>query len=668
MHWRVTLLILLVVKYCFVYSQEIILADAPVKPEKVNNKIANALQTNDINLFFSLLDMDKRLVNSSVKEVELFGNYGLTYKKPQSILHYLVRSVLDKTTEPTVVEKFLSYNPDLAIEFDKKNAFYFLLDFIATHPTKEVGEAEKMLKMISNQPEFNINKPYSDFLPPLPYLLRTNHEFLNGKYSEAYVSEELVIFFIDKGANVNTYDQSENNLATFSVQGHSKVLMPYLQKRGGNFNNKNISGKDAFYFAVQSNNAGAVKSIVDNGYKLTLKKLNDLKILEVLNKSNKELLTYLTQELFKEIKSYEDIEWFINLFNESKNKILETDLYLAIGIPDTKTPHFISLYENDNKRIEPESQKKILNLKVRYLNNVSSVNDLFARLKQFSLFNLKSFTPDFYSSDEKVGFLLTEIEQQKESLLYTTTKIILSKNINQQRAIAQKLFVDYDFWAFTNPRDYIKFSKVTFTLPPGSDFINLVAEIEKYLLSLNRERLSLIGIETFKNIEKIYGIGIKGNKGVVCFRWYREGKMADDDFLAINTGFSAFNEKITNYLQGWECSLINADYLGSMAYDEERKRRREQYKIEQCENCVIDEKKSELPRYVEKFHLFVGNYVDREYGVITMKNGSKYRWDIKGDKYVYYEEGFLGDKEEFSSFEKMYARLIEKCRVSYCNQ
>ncbi|HMT74498.1 MAG TPA: hypothetical protein PKA77_10535 [Chitinophagaceae bacterium] len=644
------------------------MAEAPVEPQKINSRIASALLANDFNTFFSILEKDKSLVNSSVIEVELSGNYGLTYKKRQSLLHYLVRRVINKTIEVSIVQRFLSFNPDLAVEFDKKNVFYYLLDYVASHPIVEVGEVEEMLKAISNQPAFNINKPYSNFLPPLPYLLRTNHEFLNGKYSENYISEDIIMYFIEKGANVNTYDQVENNLTTFSIQGHSKKLMQYLQNKGGNFDNKNLSGKDAFYFAVQSNNTGVVKNIVENGYKLTLAKANELKISEVLNKTNSDLLTYLTQALFKEIKTYEDIVGFIHLFTESKNKILESNVYISVGIPDNKTPQFVSFYETGSDKLSAENQKKILTLKTRYLNNVSGIKDLITRLQHYPLFNLKSFTLDYYSSEETTNLLLNEIDQVKDLLLHPTTKNFLKNNINEARSVAKTFASNFDFWITANPRQYLKFTKATFSVPPGSDFIHLLTELKKYLLSLKREHLSIIGIDAEKNVEEIYGIGIKENKGIVCFRWYREGKMGDDDFLAVNTGFSALSDKIKNYLQQWGCSVIKTDYLGSMAYDEERIRRREESKIEQCENCVIDVNKSEVPRIVEKSSLIFGTYTDKEYGMITMKNGSTYKWDKKGDTYIYVQEGLLGSRQEFSSFEKMYASLIKSCRTYYCNQ
>ncbi len=650
-------------------AQEHVLSIAVVKPQKVNAKISSALLQGDTALFFSLLQTDPKLVHASVVDADVQGNYGITFKQPQSILHYLVRKVLFENGSIDLVSQFLTFKPDLAVEFDKKSVLYFLLHHVATHPINESVLAESLIRMLCDQSNINVNQAYSDYLPPLPFILRTNYSFLGKKYDERYVNEDLIILLIQKGANVNTFDQSENNLTTFSVQGHAKKLFQYLQRNGGSFNNQNKDGKDAFYFAVQGNDINAVKQIIASDYEITVDKLFELRISDAITKSNTGMLDYLADVLLQKIQTYSDLIKFIQLFDERKEMILTKNIYKQINLLTDKLPEFVKLFETGGIVSNVENRDKLQQLKIQYLNSTSTIQDFAKRLTVFPILTIQNNTNDFYANLSTTNGLRKEVESFDNKLLFPSTKIALINDINQKRTSAQKLETDYVTWSTANPNHFDKLARIAFNVSSGMDYLFLIEQFKSYLLSLQRESLSIIGVYSKKIVLSVYGYGVKDNKGVFCVQWYREGIMGDGNFLAVNTGFSAFDEKATSYLQQSGATNIAANYLGSTEYDDEQIRRQKAFKQKQCNDCVPDPKKTEWPREVEKSHIFAGTYTSKEYGIIEMQNGMKYSWDrTKNGKWVYVEDGFLGDRVEFDTFEKMLFRLLELCQLRHCKK
>lgn len=666
-HWYLLMLILCNVQWTIAQDSELVLADALEPPLRIHPKIAHALLTKNTEAFFTLLEKDRKLKDVSVLEIELNGQYGMRYKQPQSVFHYLTRQFLQGEVDSSVLRRFLSYQPRLNVECEGLSVFYYLLHFVATHKIQEAGAAEWLIREIAASPDFNINKPSGKFLPPLPYLLRTNYDFLQQRYDGAYINEDLIIYFIERGANVNTYDQAANNLITFSVQGHSAKLLEFLQRRGGNMENKNSSGKDAFYFAIRTNDLKVVQSMINGGYKVDVNKLKSLRILEVLDKSNTSLLGYLTETVLSEINNFDDLLSFSQLFPESRHILLENSFYKKFPLPDNRIPEFVTLLEKEPALTKAVQLQEIQYLKQTYLNGSGSIHELKTRLLQYPLFSLSLFRNDFYVSDSWTNQLKNELIQKSQSILHIYTRQKLERDIDAKRQWARVLEADYDFWTSVAPDAYSNLTKINFKIPEGTDFLPVLDKFSLYLNNLQRESLTLLGVESKKIVDRIYGMGVKEGKALVCVKWYRDGVRGDDDLLTVNSGFSAFETKISNYLQNNGYDFRGAFYLGSRAYDEERLRREKAFKKQRCDNCLIDENQTEIPRTVEKYNLFRGTYTEKENGTIVMKNGKKFRWDYKNERYRYIEEGIIfDDVEEFKTFDLMYARLIEKCQSLYC--
>lgn len=666
-HWYLLMLILCNVQWTIAQDSELVLADALEPPLRIHPKIAHALLTKNTEAFFTLLEKDRKLKDVSVLEIELNGQYGMRYKQPQSVFHYLTRQFLQGEVDSSVLRRFLSYQPRLNVECDGLSVFYYLLQYVATHKIQETGSAEWLIREIAASPDFNINKPSGKFLPPLPYLLRTNYDFLQQRYDGAYINEDLIIYFIERGANVNTYDQAANNLITFSVQGHSAKLLEFLQRRGGNMENKNSSGKDAFYFALRSNDLQAIQSLVKGGYVLDLKKLRSMNILEVVDKTNVSLLSFITEATLNRIFTFEDLLDFAQLFPESRHLLLENSFYRKVNVPENRIPELVTTLEKGTAWTNPLHLQEIQYLKQTYVNGSGTIRELKTRLLRYPLFSLTSFRNDFYVTDNWTTQLKTEVAQKGHSILSASTLQKLEAEINTKRKSAQALETDYDFWVSAAPTAYNNFTKINFMIPEGSDYLTVMDQFSQFLTGLQRESLSLLGISSQKIVDRIYGMGVKQGRALVCVKWYRDGVRGDDDMLTVNSGFSAFETKISTYLQASGCDFMGAYYLGSRAYDEERLRQEKAFKKQQCDNCIVDDKKTEVPRIMEKYSFFGGTYTDKENGTIVMKNGKKFRWDYKNERYRYIEEGIIfDDVEEFKTFDLMYARLIEKCQSLYC--
>lgn len=84
-----------------------------------------------------------------------------------------------------------------------------------------------------------------------------------------------------------------------------------------------------------------------------------------------------------------------------------------------------------------------------------------------------------------------------------------------------------------------------------------------------------------------------------------------------------------------------------------------------CDNCIIDYAKTIYPKE-EEVGLFIRSTTVRD-GEIVMKNGDKYYWTIKKDKWaITGSSNSLILTESYDTFNEMLEALVKHCRKKYC--
>ena len=206
--------------------------------------------------------------------------------------------------------------------FDGKTPLYIILDYIATHREEECEVAEGLLANLLGRSDFDVNYRYKDLLPPLPYLIRNNYNYLN-KFDKDYISDGVLRLLIEKGASVNTYDSDGNSLMVFAMDAESAYLQRYFIDKGIKLDKKNDSGKDAIYKAISEGRLELVKQLLDAGYELNI---GTLKNEPESFRQYTELYDYIAGVCGGKAESYEELMLFRKKMRD-KDDLIYTKLY-----------------------------------------------------------------------------------------------------------------------------------------------------------------------------------------------------------------------------------------------------------------------------------------------------------------------------------------------------
>jgi hypothetical protein len=282
---------------------------------------------------------------------------------------------------------------------DYTATLYKLLNFIATHKKTECLAAEELLSFVIPN-IININDRYGSLLPPLPYLIRKNHDFL-GKFDKDYISDTVFKLLIEKGANVNSYDKDGNSLMTFALETENQYLSQYFIEQGISLTKPNTSRQNVLSQAIDRQDVEIVKQIIattDGQKMLDVSHLNqsialgNLELVKLIRekgieitqktltvktsdfKNNTELYNYLTALFADQSSSFDDVKRFVKTFDD-RFDLVKDKMYSEI----------------DKMQQVPLEKVKIL-------------MDL---ARCFSMKNIS----DYYVSKETFGLLLDEISK-----------------------------------------------------------------------------------------------------------------------------------------------------------------------------------------------------------------------------------------------------------------
>ena len=330
--------------------------------------------------------------------------------------------------------KFLLENgADPYIEYMDLPVLYRLLNFFAENPISNCSKAIEIFNLFASTPEIDFSKQHRALAPPFTYLFRKNFDYLNGKYDANYIPQSVIKTFIEKGVNVNTFDQDGNNLMIFAVQTNNEDLQNYLISKGINIQRKNKSGHDAMYSAIIGDNIDAVKNILKTGYILSPLKIKEIGASSIINKKNSELLKLITDESFKYVNNYNQAKQFMLIFDESKERVLENYSFISKifeNIIDS-IPAFISIAETNNPIFNEDAKKSILYLKTKYINSSKNLTEFYLKTNIFPLITMRAYTSDYYATEKQSDALYSEVNNINY-IISSELKELLCNEIKQK--------------------------------------------------------------------------------------------------------------------------------------------------------------------------------------------------------------------------------------------
>jgi len=271
------------------------------------------------------------------------------------------------------VKNSLNSGLDVYADFNGMSPVYVVLNFIAKTPNSECAKAIEIFNLLAVQPNIDINKRYRILLPPLPYLIRKNLEYLNGEYNSNYIPASVVKLLITRGASVNSLDQKGNNLLTFATKTKNTELYEYLTNNGININRSNNSGHDPMYIAIQSQNITAVQQLMQSGYEITPKKLKGDSIDKILPQNNIELIKILSEKCVSQIVTLDDAQNFKELFPKNVHLLLSNEKQVkALKLAGEEIKEYLNIANVIPGNLTVEAKMNVDYLKGQYNNYLQS--------------------------------------------------------------------------------------------------------------------------------------------------------------------------------------------------------------------------------------------------------------------------------------------------------
>jgi ankyrin repeat protein len=569
-----------------------------------NITIADLLEKNDVQGMNDYLRMNPSNVNDASSVLEKKGLSG-KIKKPVPLIHDAINRTLDGRCNVNMCKTIIDAYCDLNMAFEGKTPIYLTLDFIATHPKQDCINAEQILLLILNRPDFDVNQRYQSFLPPFAYLIRENHTFL-GRFSPDYISDDILKLFIKKGAPVNTYDDEGNSLMNFAIETDNKFLASYFIENGIDLDRKNKEGNDALYLAIESGQLATIKSILTStNFNLNI---NTLKNSPSTFKKYTDVYDYISDVCAKKAIIYKDIRTFTENFDDkfdlirSKLDVIYNSRVNELEIAKTQATQIIS---NQGDYAGKES--------------ITQANDVF--ISDFATY----YDP---KGKKKLSDLVTQMLTIIEGLYF------LEPLVNNP------------------PGSYYTFEK----------HMQWEHNLSKFLsFGVRGDWFSYNCVEAFPGWGKI----IAGTNDILAvvesYPEYAEVFNQTKEYMTKHHAETA--AAMAKELVHCRAEATAQTEASEASYFNRIKRRQ----MKKCMACEIDEDKVKFAWNEQaKTFFFEMEYTRHNPGQIIMKNGDKYEFYKKEGGGWYIESGLFFSKEEFDKFEDLLLYFIEKCKETYC--
>ena len=279
---------------------------------------------------------------------------------------------------------------DTGAPYGGKTPIYLVLDYLATHPKQQCQVAEQLLGAFIDKQGFDVNSRYSTLLPPLAYLIRSNYEFVGGRFSADYLSDEVLRRLIDAGASVNTYNSDGATLMNFAIDTDNRYLQSYFISQGIDLRHADAKGNDAVHHTIEQGDVALLKKMVAaNSVTIDVNSFhNDTK---QLSKNLPEMYAYLASECAAHATNYADLRLFRERFPDRQQMVQQKYEALANGeirqtatfndimkvverypdLPHLTNPRKLTIYRQDCQRLQAIHTKALATAKNPNYSSVS---------------------------------------------------------------------------------------------------------------------------------------------------------------------------------------------------------------------------------------------------------------------------------------------------------
>ena len=226
------------------------------KPVQLDANLQKLLDKNDVKGMEKLLKSKPETRNGGSS----MGRNDKGAPNVVPLLNDVINRTLQGKTSLDMCRVVFNAGCDVYSVYNGKTPIYQLMDYLAITPSADAEVGLDVLDLFFTREEFDINRRYRSFPPPLSYLLSTNYKHLGERYSKDYLSTTLLEKLFDHGAYLNTYDENGASLLLLANSTDNSYLQSYLLDRGVNINKvADESGNDAVYAAIESSNVASLK-------------------------------------------------------------------------------------------------------------------------------------------------------------------------------------------------------------------------------------------------------------------------------------------------------------------------------------------------------------------------------------------------------------------------
>lgn len=701
----IQLLIFLVISFGFFAQEPTFSKNIVSKKKNANTDLKSIIDKLSVESLDSYFKKNRKLIDDPVSTVDFVHENGLVGKEPLPVIHYVFQQYIKGNDNyKKMIEWYLKNDTEINSDFRGKSIIYYLLDDIATKKANETNKQVESIKMIIDSKKFNVNDSYSTFLPPLPYLLRTHFDFLKKKYDPNYIDSELIKFLIGYGANLETYDQSGNNLMALALTKNDNDLIQFLIAKNINLLKTDNTGKDPLYYAIENSNEQVVQRIIENlNNKISPSYLHLINATNLDLYKNEKIKNILLDACYPNIKDISDIIIFSKTFYKEKKKMLNP---IPIELNPITIPSFVNIFDNEN--LNKSEVTLIKDLKIKYINSSNGFSELISRLKVYPFFKINNYEESDYKMIEgnKLTLLKNEIDNIPSEYSSIKTKLTneysallgrcnvikenkkFEENFYKNVKIVDNFFwiakgEGANFWEAISIDKHNKFNKIK---------LCLISQIQNNADIPHKVQLK-VNYNYNKESNTLFGLANSGDSGSVTTYSYIE--IPPRTTLPLVTVYD-FKETFFNYGILVQSSVtidqekpysayyfpyngvISNEYIAKQAKIQNElrtfgklstKKGYDDIIQNQCDNCIVDEKKSKGPHWEEQG--FIWKELVERNGVIAMKNGKKYEFKTKirnGKLYFQFLNiTFYGLDKEYTDFDLLYNDLIKSCKQEYCN-
>ena len=284
--------------------------------KKADESVQSLLEKNDVAGMREYLRKNKEAANSNSRVLK--SQRGS--KTPVPLFFDAVQSALTGSgSSVEMCQAIIDAGCDLHPVFNGTTPIYLLMDYIATHKKGSCDTAIRILRAFDSRSDWDANQRYRSELPPMNYLMRRNHDFLNQHFSKEYIDDEVLKILVNHGASVTSYTDEGQTLMTFALETGNQYLQSYFLKQGVNLMHEDDHGHDDLYRIIESGNLSLLKDSYNHGsVKINVHTVKN----EASSFSgNKDLYDFVTARCAEQASIYEDLVIFRQRFPDKKQLV-----------------------------------------------------------------------------------------------------------------------------------------------------------------------------------------------------------------------------------------------------------------------------------------------------------------------------------------------------------